>query len=205
MMKDIRVVVKVRNNRLLSAIEQAGWDSVPKFCKFVGVSYTSVNDLINMREIPINQDGMLKNIVIKICEELNKTPEQLFSTDQMYHKLDMNKAEVEVSMEDVSRLLTYDSNLEKLEDHEILESAINRLTDRKQFVLRHRMGMDGESKSFDVIAHELGVHRSRVRQIEYEAIQNLKNDKHLMCDLDGKNYTDHALFLTNLRSRDCAH
>lgn len=40
-MTDYRVTVKVRNARLLRAIENAGYTSIPKFANDAGVSYES--------------------------------------------------------------------------------------------------------------------------------------------------------------------
>ena len=42
-MSDYRVKITIRNDRLLSKMEEMGFQSVSKFCKHTGMQYTSTN------------------------------------------------------------------------------------------------------------------------------------------------------------------
>ena len=46
MMKDYRVKIQIRNDRLLSAIEGMGYDSVAKFCKKFNLEYQRTTEVI---------------------------------------------------------------------------------------------------------------------------------------------------------------
>ena len=51
-MKDYRITVKVRNNRMLNAIADAGGTPGQKWCAGKGLSYARWNSLINMTSSP---------------------------------------------------------------------------------------------------------------------------------------------------------
>ena len=57
MMKDYRVKIQIRNDRLLSAIEGMGYDSVAKFCKKFNLEYQRTTEVIRGKLKPLNEKG----------------------------------------------------------------------------------------------------------------------------------------------------
>ena len=51
--------------------------------------------------------------------------------------------------------------------------ALDALPERERRILELRFGFDGEQHSLDAIAHELGLSRERVRQLETTALAEL--------------------------------
>ena len=69
-----------------------------------------------------------------------------------------------------------------------MKTAFNdHLTERQQFVLERRYGLDdeGEFRTLSQVGHEMGLSRERVRQIEREALNRLKEGSNLKDD-EGK-------------------
>ena len=80
--KDYRVTIKVRNARLLNALAEVGETVGQKLADKLGISYMNLLALSNLKASPIDKDGNIRPIVLKLCEFTNKTPLELFSVDQ---------------------------------------------------------------------------------------------------------------------------
>lgn len=178
-MKDYRVTIKVRNNRILKAIEETGEKLGGKWCDKHGLPYTMVNSLVNMSTSPLGKDFALKEWVVHLCDVLNKTPEDLFSNDQIY-PLEQNFSELEMSYEQVIQLsnektATYlpdFSVIENKQDETIVADRIATLKPRMQKVIRHRF-FDGLTP--EKTGGEMGVSAERVRQLERRALRILRH------------------------------
>ena len=104
-MSDYRVNVKVRNARLLRAIENAGYQPGGIFAAKVGISYGNhLVPYINLKKSPYDEDGELRPCAEKICVFLNCMPSELWSEEQHF-ALKENTAEVEMTAESVHELL----------------------------------------------------------------------------------------------------
>lgn len=169
--KSYRVTVKVRNANLLRAIEQAGHAVGGKFAELVGIKYTDLNDLANMKTRPIDRNGDLKPAVEKLCIYLNKMPSELFDFDQMHNALDQNSAEFEADSNAISALC---GRVSSLDTQLAVDSAISTLTEREQKVIRLRFGIDCEETTLRDIGNALGITQERVRQIEIKAMRKLR-------------------------------
>lgn len=68
----------------------------------------------------------------------------------------------------------YDQIPDWLPSGDSLSAAIAELSDREQFVIRHRFGLGTKPATLDRIAVHFGVSRERVRQIEAKALDVLR-------------------------------
>ncbi len=179
-MNDYRVAIKVRNNRILKAIEAVGGTPGQIWCEANGLIYSKVNDLINMTASPVTKKGDLIITASKLCEVLDKLPEDLWSDDQI-RPLEKNFTSLEMSREQVMSLMapedtTYLTDFENQIDSKRLElvmaRAINTLDDRKQRILKARYF---EDKTLDEVGKEFGILPERIRQIEAQALRELRH------------------------------
>lgn len=179
-MKDYRVTIKVRNNRLLKAIEAAGGAPGAKWCESVGLLYTGVNDLINMTASPIRSNGQLTNQAQKLCDVLNCTPDDLWSNEQLY-PLEKNFSEIEMDHGQVRSMIEKhtdevcyldDSNIEHEQMAKLFEKVMSDFDMRMQQVIRLRFW---EDKTFEEIGEQLGITKERARQIEGMALRRLRH------------------------------
>jgi RNA polymerase sigma factor (sigma-70 family) len=178
-MKDYRLTIKVRNNRLLKAIEAVGGTPGGKWCAANGLGYARVNDLVNMTSSPLTAEGELHRDAARLCEVLGKLPEDLWSNEQLY-PLEKNFSEMEMDHAQVVALLPQEqqsylpdfSNLEHEQTRQLVSAALSTLTPREQEVIQMRFT---DELTYEECANRLDVTRERVRQIEAKAMRKLRH------------------------------
>lgn len=179
--KDYRVTIKVRNNRILRAIEEAGGTPGLKWCEEHDLPYTGVNDLINMTVSPIGPDGAVKESAARLCARLGKLPEELWSNAQLY-PLERNFSELDMDYGQVVAMLPAEqqsylpdfSHLDREQARQMLESALASLPPRCRDVIGMRFY---EDLTLDQIGDRLGVGKEQARQIEAQALRLLRHPK----------------------------
>ena len=180
-MTDYRVQIKVRNARLLRAIEKAGHQPGPIFAREVGISYTvHLLPYLNLKRTPFDENGDLRPCAEKLCVFLNCLPDELWSEEQRY-PLVTNAAEIDLSAASVHELLASPSDcadplslLEKKQAAQAVDALLDTLTPREAEVLRLRHGIDGEPMNLEEMAKAKGCSRERIRQIEAKALRKLR-------------------------------
>lgn len=180
-MTDYRVQIKVRNARLLRAIEKAGHQPGPIFAREVGISYTGhLLPYLNLKRTPFDENGDLRPCAEMLCVFLNRMPDELWSEEQRYPLL-TNAAEIELSAASVHELLASPSDcadplslLEKKQTAQAIDALLDTLTPREAEVLRLRHGIDGEPMNLEEMAKAKGCSRERIRQIEAKALRKLR-------------------------------
>lgn len=181
-MKDYRVMVTVKNNRLISAIENAGFSSISEFCKEFGISDSEVGKYINMKISPLTDSGDIRKVAFKIIESLNCNIDDIFSEDQIWQPLEKNKSRFDLDKEDINDVLglgrsapmdlEYENSLLPQYVKSVL-SSVN-LTDKQAKVIQMRFGIDCKEANIDDIAEKLNVCRERVYQIEKKALRKIR-------------------------------
>ena len=178
-MKDFRVTIKVRNANLLRAIEKAGYKPGPIFASKVGIGYAILAEYINLTKSPCDEDGNLLPAAEKLALFLRRMPVDLWSEDQLT-PLSKNKADIDMSFEDIGNFLESSANgdpalmLERREEVEDLKKMLEDLTEREKTVLEMRNGIDGESMTLSEIGKKMGICKERVRHIEAKAIRKIR-------------------------------
>jgi RNA polymerase sigma factor (sigma-70 family) len=180
-MTDYRVQIKVRNARLLRAIEKAGHQPGQIFAREVGISYTGhLLPYLNLKRTPFDENGDLRPCAEMLCVFLNRLPDELWSEEQRY-PLVTNAAEIELSAASVHELLASPSDcadplslLERKQAAQAVDALLDTLTPREAEVLRLRHGIDGEPMNLEEMAKAKGCSRERIRQIEAKALRKLR-------------------------------
>jgi RNA polymerase sigma factor (sigma-70 family) len=181
-MSDYRVNIKVRNARLLRAIEQAGHQPGQIFAGVAGISYSGhLLPYINLKRTPFDENGDLRPCAEKLCLFLRRMPVDLWSEEQRY-PLTINSAEVELSGSDVSSLLASSMAtcadpavlLEQREAIHAVDDLLDALPSRDAEILRLRFGIDGIPMTLDEVAKTKSCTRERIRQIEAKALARLR-------------------------------
>lgn len=169
MMTDYRVTLRVRNARILRALEGQGYASVAEFCRTWGFHQSDIGALIGMKKSVVASDGRLTPTAEKLCEALCALPEELWSEDQLYGKpLLRNTAEFEISPEDIAALGSRQKYLQ-IGVEKLMETA--KLTANERKVLIQKVMHDVPTGS---LTKQLDVSRSRLGQIESNALRKMR-------------------------------
>ncbi len=186
MSKDYLITFTVKNNVMLKAMKENGFMTAVSLSKAAEVSINAVSEYLSLRSIPFSKRKQeeFKETIIKISKVLKRLPEDLFPEQHLKKALNKNKATIEMSTQDVSKILEYKKNPQDLiefkEGKNDLKIKIKRLletlSEREQLVLKHRFGLGGiATKTLEQITEVVGVSRERVRQIEAKALRRLRH------------------------------
>lgn len=182
-MRDYRVKITIRNDRLLSAIEEMGHPSVMSFCRKYNLPYTSTNEIVNGRKPPLKEDGDLRKECKDLLDLLGMDIEEAFTKRQM-QGFRRTTFETKVEEEQLLKLVNPAKNQEISAIEADVSSRIkqvisNSLSPRQEKVIRLRYGLNEDKKCHTY--EELGLHfnvtRERARQMELRALERLKNIK----------------------------
>ena len=201
-MKDYRVKVTIRNERLLSVMEEKGHESVAAFCKAYKLSAPFVRDVINGRKPPLDRNKEILPTVKELLDILSLTVEQAFTPRQL-QGFRKNTFEVKVEEKQLKQLVNPVRNHEMLmmekDTSHTLNTMLGELNPREEKIVRmlHGIGMKSDHTMeevglmFKVTSSAISaIHKRALRKLSH--IQNLKklqdagaNDVYGKLDLSG--------------------
>lgn len=185
-----RVKVSVKNNLLLSAIENAGYKSAAEFARAAGLSQTAVSALVALRFPPINGNGEFTVAAQTIMEVLGAAPSDLWTTEQLNMSLSRNTKDYYLNGRTVLSILG--GNAPRLEgavfeqddqpdDHvyeqdvkSVIEQYLDKCTAWEAKILRLRFGIGCEPHSREEIADLFDRTKGRIWQVEQRALSKLR-------------------------------
>ncbi|MBK8105958.1 MAG: sigma-70 family RNA polymerase sigma factor [Betaproteobacteria bacterium] len=186
---EFRVKVTVRNNLLLTAIEDAGYAGWGGLARFVrdnaDIGQSQLSAMLSMRDAPITSEGEFSVTAKALMQALGASPSDLWTDEQLTMRLPKNTSEARMSAAGVRALLeahTEQMTLpspEEAVDESMSRAMVSRvlgsLRTQEEKVLRMRFGIDTDERTLEECAKVMGVTRERVRQIESKAIRKLKH------------------------------
>ncbi len=185
----LRVEFKFKNAVLYHTLEARfqrksklfyGAVDLGKAAKGLGISYSLLMELLNLRRYPYRLNGNLRSFAQKVCFYLDMHEDILFPKSLYKLTIPRNMA-IEypstsfLPISECRELPAVDFE-EALLRKESIGKQLGTLRDREIFVITRRMGLDGEpAASLKEIADELCVTNERVRQIEAGALRKLRH------------------------------
>jgi len=185
-MSDYRVKITIRNDRILSKIEEIGFPSVLKFCKHTGMQYGHTNDIISGKITPFYEVkgsgvcGELRKNVKRLLETLDMTIEEAF-TEKQLKGFSKNSFETKVKEKELLKIVNPARNQETRAIESDINKEVNKvlfeyLNPRERYVIARRHGFLGEDKiPYSEIGLALRVSVERARQIEAKGLRKLRH------------------------------
>lgn len=179
--KDYAIEVKVKNNLLLKAMIEEGYNTAAELSRASGIGAGTIGLALNLK-IPLYlNDGEFCKSWVRLSKFLRRLPEDLLPEQHHNQTLEVNKFKIEANMDELAsgqyisknkdlEQLTFDSDCKK-----IAESSLTMLTPREERVIRLSFGIGCDEHKQYEIAELIGVSASRVMQIKYQALRKLKH------------------------------
>lgn len=195
-MKDIRVIVTVKNAVMLRAMEQAGFSTAIELARVSAVNNSTVGQYLNLKLAPYNPSGELRDSIVRIGYALKQLPEDLFPAPFLRRALQTNSVTRDVNAENLPALMAtappsiaYDPERSFIVK-EAVDSLISVLDSMKTMdgksdargiaVIKHYYGLEGgDPSTLEATAKHFGVTRERVRQILLRVERRLKRKLNL--------------------------
>ncbi len=179
-MKDYQLTVRVRNNRILSRIESAGYGSVAAFCRDYGLTYGSIARLIAMKKGALTPHGLPRTIAVNLASALDCNFEDLFNDRQL--SADFNAVVTVREVSEQPLLSLEDCTTESFPSPEAscitkidMHNLVLKLSPRYQRIITLHYGLDGNApKSCEEIASAEGCSPARINQIKLKACREMK-------------------------------
>ncbi|MCZ8147946.1 MAG: sigma factor-like helix-turn-helix DNA-binding protein [Roseomonas sp.] len=185
---DLLIIVSVKNNALLTAMREAGYEKPAALARDSGASLHRVYDYLNLKVAPIRKDGEWRSCALAISKVLRRLPEDLFPAQFLRRALETNKVTREVSAADLPMLMgeatgsiAYDPERAVAMSAAVdaLDAALASLSPREQRILRMYFGLDGEApRPLHEVGRSFNITVERVRQIVLRAQRLLAAPRH---------------------------
>jgi RNA polymerase sigma factor (sigma-70 family) len=180
-MSDYRVRISIRNERLLSAIEEAGYPSARQCSIVNGYPSIKIGQLVSGSRKPLDtKTGKPTKFCKEVLKILGKNIEDCFTPRQL-QGFKKSSYQIKVDEKELKQLVSYHKNegdtfLEADLDKKITQVLSIRLTPREEKVIRMHYGL-GRYREHSIIeiSEHFGVSRSRMDQILKKAIIKLQH------------------------------
>jgi len=179
-MKDYRIKITIRNDRLLNAIEDKGIPSVKQFCTLYQLNYNSIVKIISGKIKPLNNLGKPIRLVEQIIDILDISLEDAFTERQLKGFAKTNY-EISVAEKELKQLVNPVKNQEqKIIEQDvklkILEAFSKRLSPREEKLIRLKYGFGDEKEhTLYELSSKFRLSVERVRQIISKAQRKMKH------------------------------
>ena len=180
---EFRLLVKIKNNRLISMREAQGL-SAPQIAKKIGISYSIYSQYESLSIQPLRSKNgnivdVYRSTAIKISEYFKVHPDYLFSESIKAIKKSMIKKSITAERLYVMSLAIDPQTPEELvsrkEDNAYLQNLMRLyLKPREEKIIKQRFGFTDQGPlTCKEIGIEQGCTLERIRQIEKEALRKL--------------------------------
>lgn len=178
-MSDFRIDVKIKNYRLITAIEE-NHVNVNRFSKEFDLDPVMIGNFVNMKRSPLSlKDRDWLPSAKQIAECLGVLPEELWPDHMQELVLATNSASAAMTAWQVTQFLEMNSPLQlasNAQSAEIFENLLKTLSVREEEILVKRYGLNGHKETtFTEISKLMNLSAPRVLQLHNKALRKLRH------------------------------
>lgn len=171
-MKPFRVLVRVKNNRLVRMREELGM-SITAIADAIGVTASTVCAFENLKKSPIASDGAWVSVAIRIAEFHGVSPEVIWPDE--VRRIRARAFQLEASAKELMALPP-SSEFEERELEQTVARAMELLPPREVKILSCRLQ---DEKTLRTVGKEMGISADRVLQIQNRGLRELRKSRDL--------------------------
>ena len=176
-MKDLRLVIRVKNNVLVTLREKRNLCQ-SQMAREIGIHASGYGELENLKIFPLNKkNGKWTKQAIKVSKYFKILPEDLFPKSLLAIKNPV----VQVQIDSVCLGYMLESSRQlalapdgTYEQKERVELALKNLSPKEKDILMRRIV---EEETLESIGQDYNVSRDRIRQIEAKALAKTRQNK----------------------------
>jgi DNA-directed RNA polymerase sigma subunit (sigma70/sigma32) len=180
MSKELRLEMRLKNNRLITAREELGYESVAAFCRASGMHQSLVGRYENLKESPLtkNKDGW-KPSAKQLAAFFGLSCEYLWpeSLEKVVQTSVVKKMDVDSFQNLLNAQCTPEELLGDKEELERVQRSMKGLPPMQNFILKRHFGLDGEpEETLEEIGDKFCLSRERIRSIEAQGLGHIRRD-----------------------------
>lgn len=178
--KDYLVEIKVKNNLLLRKMHERGIYTVSDLSKQTNIPPSVLGRILSLKEHVFLKNisgsgvkGDIRKPFLTLCGFFNCGLDDIYPKVHQYAPLKNNKAEREVSFEQIESIISIEEKSPELLGY--IEESMGAILNKREIeVLKRRFGFEGGEETFSEIAEDLNLSHTRIRQIEKVALRKLR-------------------------------
>jgi len=180
-MKAFRLKVSIRNNLILTAMEEQGYKSIAELSRAAGECAHYFAPLVAMKEAPISKGGSFTTPAKALMEVLGAAPSDLWTEQQLRLALKQNTAERAVDEHLVQHLLESQTQVTTLASPEdaclvsetaaLVDSMLDTLTPRNKQIMQLRFYDDAH---FSQVSDVFDLTFQRAQQLTERNLEKLR-------------------------------
>lgn len=191
-MKDLRLLIKIKNNLILKRAEQLWGEGInqSEIAKKCGISASTIGRYLNFKESPVTKKSLSgyslgingwnwKINAIKISDALMSSPDDIFPNH--LREIRENSYKLELESKNIIELFKQKTPEEiamENEERRIIREILKSLSAREEKVLIERFGLDdGNQRTLAEIGKDFDKSVERIRHIEGRALHKLRDLK----------------------------
>ena len=178
-MKDYRIEITVRNNRIIEMMRMSGFTTAAELCRAYRLDPVIVGQYINLKKSPLLKTGGWNATALKLADALYCLPGDLWTEIQQKKVLKTNCTAIEVEEQELIGLARPQTPLQLLENKEVknkIYEVLGTFDIRNEDIIKMKFGLSPyfRGHSLREIGNKYNISVERVRQIKNKALRRMR-------------------------------